>query len=154
MVKNLPAMQDAQVQSPSWKIPWRRERMPTSIFLSQKSHEQRSLVGYSAWDCKNRTHVSNWTHDIYEIFFSHKGEGNAACVTTCMNLDCKEPACNAGDPVSIPGLQRSPEEGNGNPFQLQSIGSHRVGHDWMRLSKLLWVVHKKSFTMRGDEYIN
>ena len=27
----------------------------------------------------------------------------------------KESACNAGDPVSIPGFRRSPGEGNGYP---------------------------------------
>ena len=56
----------------------------------------------------------------------------------------KASACNAEDPGSIPGLGRSPGEGNGNPLQyscleipwmedpggLQSMGSHRVGHDW------------------------
>ena len=31
--------------------------------------------------------------------------------------DGKECACNAGDPGSIPGLGRSPGEGNGNPLQ-------------------------------------
>ena len=31
--------------------------------------------------------------------------------------DSKESACNAGDQGSIPGLGRSPGEGNGNPFQ-------------------------------------
>ena len=31
--------------------------------------------------------------------------------------DGKESACNAGDPSSIPGLERSPGEGNGNPLQ-------------------------------------
>ena len=61
----------------------------------------------------------------------------------------KASACNAGDPGSIPGLERSPGEGNGNPLQysclenpmdrgawraeepggLQSMGSQRVGHD-------------------------
>ena len=30
----------------------------------------------------------------------------------------EESACNAGDPSSIPGLGRSPEEGNGNPVFL------------------------------------
>ena len=30
--------------------------------------------------------------------------------------DSKEPACNVGDPGSIPGLQRSPGEGNGLPI--------------------------------------
>ena len=31
--------------------------------------------------------------------------------------DSKESACNAGDPGSIPGLGRSPEEENSNPLQ-------------------------------------
>ena len=31
--------------------------------------------------------------------------------------DGKEFACNARDPVSVPGLGRSPAEGNGNPLQ-------------------------------------
>ena len=29
----------------------------------------------------------------------------------------KESACSAGDLGSIPGLEKSPGEGNGNPFQ-------------------------------------
>ena len=54
--------------------------------------------------------------------------------------DAKEPACNAGDPGSVPGLGRFPGEGNGYPFQytclknprteepgeLQSIGSQEL----------------------------
>ena len=32
-------------------------------------------------------------------------------------LDGKESACNAGDPGSIPGWDRFPGEGNGNPLQ-------------------------------------
>jgi len=31
--------------------------------------------------------------------------------------DGKRSACNAGDPGLIPGLGRSPGEGNGNPLQ-------------------------------------
>ena len=31
--------------------------------------------------------------------------------------DGKESACNVGDPGSIPGLERSPGEGNGFPLQ-------------------------------------
>ena len=31
--------------------------------------------------------------------------------------DDKESACNAGDPGSIPELERSPREGNNKPFQ-------------------------------------
>ena len=33
----------------------------------------------------------------------------------------KESACNAGEPGSIPGLRRSPEEGNGNPLQYSCL---------------------------------
>ena len=34
------------------KIPERREWQPTPVFLPGESHEQRSLVGYSPWGCK------------------------------------------------------------------------------------------------------
>ena len=30
-----------------WKIPWSRKWQLTPVFLPEKSHEQRSLVGYS-----------------------------------------------------------------------------------------------------------
>ena len=35
--------------------------------------------------------------------------------------DAKEPACNAGDPGSTPGLGRSPGEGNGNPLHYSCL---------------------------------
>ena len=53
----------------------------------------------------------------------------------------KNPSASAGDVGSMPGLGRSPGEGNGNPLQysclgnpmesvrLQSMGSQRVRHD-------------------------
>ena len=58
--------------------------------------------------------------------------------------DGKASPCNAKDPGSIPGLGRSPKEGNGNPHstilawkipwteepdKLQSMGLQRAGHD-------------------------
>ena len=33
----------------------------------------------------------------------------------------KESACNAGNPGSVSGLGRSPEEGNGNPLQYSCL---------------------------------
>ena len=33
----------------------------------------------------------------------------------------KEPACNVGDPGSIPGLGRSPGEGKGYPLQYSGL---------------------------------
>ena len=67
---------------------------------------------------------------IYLLGFPHSSVG-------------RESACNAGDPGSIPGLGKSPEEGNGNPFQYFSLENSmdrgarqatvhevkRVGHD-------------------------
>ena len=55
----------------------------------------------------------------------------------------KESACNVGDLGSLPGLERSPGEGNGYPLQHSCLensmdrgawrvtiqGSQRVGHD-------------------------
>ena len=37
------------------KIPWRRKLQPTPV-LHGESHGQRSLVGYSPWNCKSVTH--------------------------------------------------------------------------------------------------
>ena len=34
------------------KIPWRRKWQPTPVFLSEKSHGQRNLAGYSLWGLK------------------------------------------------------------------------------------------------------
>jgi len=60
-----------------------------------------------------------------------------------MLFNGEESACNAGDPVSIPGSGRSSGEENGNPLQyscleksmgretceLQTMGLQRVEHD-------------------------
>ena len=57
----------------------------------------------------------------------------------------KESACNAGDLDSIPGLGRSPGEGNGNPLQYPCLENlmergawwaavHGVVKSWARLS--------------------
>jgi len=56
------------------KIPWKSDRLPTSVFLG--------FLGGS---------------------------------------DGKEFTCNAGDLGSIPGLKRSPGEGNSNPFQYSCL---------------------------------
>ena len=48
-VKNPPAMWDTRVQSLGWEDPWRRERLPTPVFLPRETHGQRSLDNYSPW---------------------------------------------------------------------------------------------------------
>ena len=58
----------------------------------------------------------------------------------------KESACNAGDPGLIPGLGRSPEEGNGNPLQYSCPGNPMDGGAWRA------IVHRisKSRTRLSD----
>ena len=48
-------------------------------------------------------------------------------------LRCKESACNAGDPGSIPGWGRSPGEGNGNPLQYACLENSMDGGAWWAL---------------------
>ena len=73
-------------------------------------------------------------HNLKASIFWHSALGS----------EVKASASNPGDLGSIPGLGRSPGEGNGNHFSilawripwtekpggLQSTGSQRVGHDW------------------------
>ena len=44
--------------------------------------------------------------------------------------DSKESACNAGDPGLIPGSERSPGEGNGNPLQCSCLGNPMARGAW------------------------
>ena len=74
LVKNPPAMRETRLNSWVWNIRWRRDRLPTSVFLG----------------------------------FPCSSAG-------------KESACNAGDLGSIPGLGRSPGEGNGYPLQYSGL---------------------------------
>ena len=57
-------------------------------------------------------------------------------VLTCMcrgipgGSEVKASACNAGDLASIPGLGRSPGEGNGNPLQYSCLENPMDGGAW------------------------
>ena len=44
--------------------------------------------------------------------------------------EVKVSACNAGDQGSIPGLGRSPGEGNGNPLQYSRLENSVEGGAW------------------------
>ena len=49
LVKNLPAMQKPQFNPWVRKIPWRREQLPTPVFLPGEFHGQRNWTGDSLW---------------------------------------------------------------------------------------------------------
>ena len=44
--------------------------------------------------------------------------------------EVKASACNVGDPDLIPGLGRSPGEGNGNPLQYSFLENPMEGGAW------------------------
>ena len=44
--------------------------------------------------------------------------------------DSKASACSVGDPGSIPGLGKSPGEGNGNPLQNSCLENSMDGEAW------------------------
>jgi len=54
MVKNLPAMQETQVQSLGQEDPLEKGMATTPVFLPGKFQGQRSLVGYSPGDRRVR----------------------------------------------------------------------------------------------------
>ena len=57
----------------------------------------------------------------------------------------KDSACNAGDPGSIPGLGRSPIEGNGNPLRYSCLENPMDRGAWVQSrgsGMTEWLSHK------------
>ena len=72
--KNLLAMWETWVPSLGGpgKIPWRRERLPTPVFLPGEFYWQRSLAGYSPWDHKELD-MTEWLSLIeIDLIFSER----------------------------------------------------------------------------------
>ena len=72
MAENLPANPgDIRHGFELWvkKILWRREWLPTPVFLPRKFHGQRSLVGYSPWG-HEELNMTEKTHTHYHIYAS------------------------------------------------------------------------------------
>ena len=51
------------------KVPWRRKRQPTSVFLPGESHGQRSLAGYSPWGHQRVRHDSETKRQQRSTFY-------------------------------------------------------------------------------------
>ena len=71
------------------KIPWRRKRQPTPVFLPGESHGQRRLVGYSPWGRKEsepteRLTLALFTPDrcIVQVLCAHQlGKSGSLSIT-------------------------------------------------------------------------
>ena len=73
-IKNLPANArdagDTGLIAGSGRRPWKRKRQSTPVFLLEKSHGQRSLVGYSLWGRKGsgtteNTHTQSYFKNVF-----------------------------------------------------------------------------------------
>ena len=115
LVKNSPAnaedVKDMGLIDP-WvrKIPWKRKWQPTPVFLHGEYHGQKSLVGYSSWGCKEldtieHAHACIHTRAHTQWFFiicliSTNKRNYKKYWGFPGSSDCRESACNAGDPGS------------------------------------------------------
>ena len=107
VVKKLPAMRETW---DPWvgKIPWKRELLPTPVFLPGEFHRQRSLTDYNPWGPKG----SDTTEGLSLSLSGTLGASQVSLVV-------KNPSANAGDirdSGSIPGSGRPPGRGHGNPL--------------------------------------
>ena len=114
---NLPAMQEmlkrCRLDPQVGKIPQSRKWQPAPVFLPGKFHGQRSLMGYRPWGHRVRhdwaTQQQEGFSEPLQIALRQMGFPDSSVG--------KESACNARDPISIPGSERSPGEGVGYPLQ-------------------------------------
>ena len=112
----------AAVAAASTSYERKRQWHPTPVLLPGKSHGWRSLVGCSLRGCKE----SGTTERLHFHFsLSCTGEGN-------------------GNPLQCSCLE-NPRDGE--PGGLQSMGSHRVGHDWSDLAAAASTSYERNHTI-------
>ena len=143
VVKNPPTkagdIRDAR-SIPRWgRFPGKGNGNPL-VFLPGESHEQMKpgrlqSIGLQRVWC-------DWSNLTYTGLNSVPPN---SCPGFCDGSNSKESACSVGDPGSIPGLGRSPAEGNGNPLQYSGLENsmdrgvwwsivHGVAKSWTQLS--------------------
>ena len=64
------------------KISWRRKWQPTPVFFPGKSHERKSLVGYSPWGHK-KSDMTEQLSDLLNILFPYGFH----------SIECNSPSC-------------------------------------------------------------
>ena len=52
-------MQETQIRTLGWEESLEKEVATFSSILAWESHRQRSLAGYSPWNCKSQTRFSD-----------------------------------------------------------------------------------------------
>ena len=91
------------------RIPWRMEWQPTPVFLPGEFHEQRSLVGYSPWGCRDSHMTEQLTLSLSLSIAKHAdlstisvgwivaatAESPQSCLSLWDPIDCSPPVSSA-----------------------------------------------------------
>ena len=105
LVKNPPAMREIWVWSLGWEDPLEKGKATHSSIL--------------AW------RISPWCRKELDMT-----EQISLSLASLVAQTVKASVCNAGDPGLIPGLGRSPGEGNGSPLQYSCLENPMDGGAW------------------------
>ena len=70
-IKNLPAMQETQVQSLGWEDPLEKGMATHPAFLLGEFHGQRSLVGFSPWGRQESDTTEQLIRELWLLIFLH-----------------------------------------------------------------------------------
>ena len=84
------------------KIPWRREWLPTPVFLPGESHGQRGLAGHSPWGNKESDTTAQLTLTKSEV--SQKEKNKYHILTHICGIwenGTDEPSCKAGIEMQV-----------------------------------------------------
>ena len=130
MVKNLPAMQETWVQSLGWEDPLEKGMATHSSILAWRI----------PWTEEPDALQSVGSQRVGHEWATYTNIMNISCYSFCSSMldryglprgsDGKESDCNAGDLSSIPGLGRSPEEGNNYLLQYSCLENSMDRGGW------------------------
>ena len=127
LVKNLPAVQETQVQSLGWEDPLEKGMATHSSILAWRIPWTEKPSGPQSMGSQRVGHGDPWVG---------KFPWRSIRLPTPVFLgfpdgsDGKESTCNAGDLDSIPGLGRSPGGRHGNQLQFSCLENPRDRGAW------------------------
>ena len=137
MVKHLLTMRETRVRFLGWEDPLEKEMATHSSALAWKIPWMEERGGYSPWDRKESDTTEQphftflcWRYHCLSTRFCFYFPIGIPCLGLPRGSVVKNPPAITGDVGSIPGLGRSPWEGNGNPLQYSCLGNPKDRGAW------------------------
>ena len=136
MVKNLPVMQEMQVQSLGWEDPLEKEMATYSGILAWKIPWTGEPDGLQSMGSQRVGH--DWVTNTFTLtYFANIASQSLVLFYSFYSMlglpgssEGKASASNAGDLGLIPGSGRSPEEGHVNPLLYSCLENPMDGEAW------------------------